>query len=48
MQVISRCTGLLRSWSSLHRTENRNLFMQVFKRLEDTVREFITQHWVTA
>jgi hypothetical protein len=44
MQVIYRCTGLLRSWSSLQRLENRDLFTEVSTRLEDVTKEFITRH----
>jgi hypothetical protein len=36
MQVIYRCTALLRSWSSLQRLEDRDLFMEVSTRMEDT------------
>ena len=36
MQVIYRCTGTLRLWSSLQRVENRDLFTEVCTRLEAT------------
>jgi hypothetical protein len=35
MQVIYHCTTFLRSWSSLHRMENYNLFTKVSTRLEE-------------
>ena len=41
MQVIYRSTALLHSWSSLQRTENQDLFMEVSTRLKDTAKEFI-------
>ena len=44
MQVIYRCTHLLHSWSSLHRVEFRDLFMEVSIRLEDAVRDFFIPH----
>ena len=44
MQVIYRCTSLLRSWSSLQRMENRDLFTEVSTRLEDMANDFITRH----
>ena len=44
MQVIYRCTAILRSWSPLHRVEWRDLFTEVCTRLEDTARDFFTQH----
>jgi hypothetical protein len=44
LQVIYRCTALLRSWSPLQRTEHRALFLEVSTRLEHTAREFIFQH----
>ena len=44
LQVIYRCTGLLRSWSCLQRMENRDLFTEVSTRLEDVAKEFITRH----
>ena len=44
LQVIYRSTALLRSWSSLQRSDNKNLFMEVSTRLEDTAKDFITQH----
>ena len=44
LQVIYRCTALLRSWSSLQRAENRDLFTEVCTRLEDTAKDFITRH----
>jgi hypothetical protein len=44
MQVIYRSTALLRSWSSLQRLEDRDLFTEVSTRLENSAKEFITQH----
>jgi hypothetical protein len=44
MQVIYRCTALLRSWSSLQHVEDRDLFTEVSSRLEVTARDFFTQH----
>jgi hypothetical protein len=39
MTFIYWCTGILRSWSSLQRMENRDLFMKVCTRLEATTRD---------
>jgi hypothetical protein len=44
LQVIYRCTGTLRIWSQLHRLEDRDLFMEVCTRLEDTVRHLFSRH----
>jgi hypothetical protein len=44
MLVINRCSTLLRSWSSLQRMENKDLFTEVSTRLENTAKELITQH----
>jgi hypothetical protein len=44
MQVIYRCTALLRLWSPLQRTAHRDLVMEVSTRLEHTAKEFIFQH----
>jgi hypothetical protein len=44
MQVIYRCTTLLRSWSSLQRVEDRSLFMEVSTQLEVTVKDFFIRH----
>jgi hypothetical protein len=35
---------LLRLWSLLQRSEDRNLFTEVSTWLEDTTKEFIAQH----
>ena len=43
MQVIYRTTTL-RFWSPLQRVEHRDLFTQVRTRLEDTARDFLSQH----
>jgi hypothetical protein len=44
MQLIYRCTTLLRSWSSLQRLKDRDLFTEVSTRLKNSAKEFITQH----
>jgi hypothetical protein len=44
MQVIHRSTATLRLWSSLQRVEDRDLFMEVSTRLENTAKDFIIQH----
>jgi len=44
LQVIYRCTHLLRSWSSLQRLEHRDLFTVVCTRLEEAVRDIFTPH----
>jgi hypothetical protein len=46
IQFIYLCTAFLRSWSSLHRVKNRDLFMEVSTRLDDMVRDiFIQLRW---
>jgi hypothetical protein len=44
MQVIYRSTAMLRLWSPLQRLEDRDLFMEVSTRLENSAKEFIIQH----
>ena len=44
LQVIYRCTGTLRLWSSLQRVENQDLFTEVCTRLEATTRDTFIQH----
>ena len=44
LQVLYRCTGLLRSWSTLQRVENRGLFMAASARLELTARDIFIRH----
>lgn len=44
MQVIYRCIGMLRLWSSLQRVENRDLFREVCTHLENTARDTFTRH----
>jgi hypothetical protein len=44
LQVIYRCTGTLRLWSQLHRTEDHDLFSEVCTRLEDTARHIFSLH----
>jgi hypothetical protein len=44
LQVIYRCTGTLRLWSSLQRVEHRDLFMEVCAWLETTVRDTFSHH----
>jgi hypothetical protein len=44
LQVIYRCTGILRLWSPLQRMENRDLFMEVCTRLKATARDTFFLH----
>jgi hypothetical protein len=44
MQVIYRCTALRRLWSSLQRLEDHELFKEVSTQLENTTKNFISQH----
>ena len=44
LQVIYRCTSLLRSWSTLQRVEFRDLFTELSVQLETTARDIFTQH----
>jgi hypothetical protein len=44
LQVIYRCTALLRSWIPLQSVEHRDFFMEVSSRLEDTARDIFSQH----
>jgi hypothetical protein len=44
LQVIYRCTGTLRLWSSLQRVEHRGLFTEVYARLENTARDTFSLH----
>jgi hypothetical protein len=44
LQVVYRATALLRSWSPLQRLEDRDLCTEVSTRLENTAKEFISQH----
>ena len=44
LQVIYRCTSLLRLWSILQRVEFRDLFTEVSVRLETTTRDIFTPH----
>jgi hypothetical protein len=44
MQVIYRCTATLCSWLSLQHLEDRDLFMEVSTQLENSAKEFISQH----
>jgi hypothetical protein len=41
LQVIYRCTGILRLWSPLQRMDHRDLFMEVCTQLEATARREI-------
>ena len=34
----------LRLWLALHSVEHRDLFTEVYTRLEDTARDFLSQH----
>jgi hypothetical protein len=46
LQVLYRCTGILRLWSHLQHLENRDLFTEVCTRLEATARDtFPPQGW---
>ena len=46
LQVLYRCTGILRSWSILQRVEYRGLFMEACARLEAVARDiFILHGW---
>lgn len=42
LQVIYRCTAILRSWVPLQRVEHRDLFTKVSSRLEDAARDIIS------
>jgi hypothetical protein len=44
LQVIYRAIDTLRSWSSLQRLEDRDLFTEVCARLEATARDTFSQH----
>ena len=44
LQVLYRCTGILRSWSILQRVEYRGLFMEACARLEAVARDIFIQH----
>jgi hypothetical protein len=44
MQVIHWCTTALRSWLSLQRVKNRNLFIEVSTRLKDTTIDSFIQN----
>jgi hypothetical protein len=44
LQVIYRCTGILHLWSSLQRVEHRNLFTEVYARLETLARDTFSRH----
>jgi hypothetical protein len=44
LQVVYRATALLRSWSPLQRLEDRDLCTEVSTLLENTAKEFISQH----
>jgi hypothetical protein len=44
LQVIYRCTAMLRSWVPLQRVEHRDLFTDVSSRLKDTARDIFSQH----
>ena len=43
-QIIYRSTATLRSWSLLQRVEHHDLFTEVCTKLEDTARDFLSQH----
>ena len=44
LQVIYRCTSMLRLWSPLQRPEFRDLFTEVSTRLEQAARDIFTLH----
>ena len=44
LQVLYRCTGILRSWSILQRVEYRGLFMEAGARREAVARDIFIQH----
>ena len=44
LQVLYRCTSILRSWSILQRVEYRGLFMEACARLEAVARDIFIQH----
>jgi hypothetical protein len=44
LQVIYRCTSMLRLWSPLQRIENVDLFMEVYTRLEAMARDNFPPH----
>jgi hypothetical protein len=44
LQVIYRCTGTLRLWSSLQRVEHQGLFIEVCAQLESTARDIFSHH----
>jgi hypothetical protein len=44
LQVIYRGISTLCLWSSLQRVEDRDLFTEVYARLEDTARDTFSQH----
>jgi hypothetical protein len=44
LQVIYRCTGILRLWSPLQRMENHDLFTEVYTRLEAIAMDTFFQH----
>jgi hypothetical protein len=44
LQVIYRCTDILRLWSPLQRVKNHNLFTEICTRLEATERDIFFLH----
>jgi hypothetical protein len=44
LQVLYRCTGILHLWSPLQRLENRDIFMNIYTRLEAIVRDTFPPH----
>ena len=44
LQVLYRSTSLLRSWPTLQRVENRDLFMVASARLDLTARDIFIRH----
>ena len=44
LQVLYRCTGILRTWSTLQRVGYRDLFTEACARLEEVARDILSQH----
>ena len=44
MQVLYRCTNILRMWSTLQRVGHRDLFTEACARLEEVARDIFSQH----
>ena len=44
LQVLYRCTSILRSWSTLQQEGHRGLFTEACSRLEEVARDIFTHH----